>query len=242
MQNNLVPYQIVTNSKQRNKLGDRDHYYNYVIDACLEEFKSKNPTARKNWTKAEFDHYVRMYVGQKVIENEFHTGIEYDSENAKHVLKRKITKKALVSTIAKQLELPEIAINFVYDDITESDCFRTRKEDAKQFVNTSIENSLNELELAVMDSSSKEKAALIKAKTELLRLYLESNDLVVKGQGMTINNVQGPQTNDNSFKQQINKIDSSQALHELVNKALELKKDSTRSLESSNDVYDAEVI
>lgn len=236
MQNNLAPYQIVTNSKQRNKLGDRDHYYNHIIDKCLEEFKSKNLVTRKNWVKEDFDYYIRMYVGKKLVENEFHTGIEYDSKNSKHILKRKITKKALVSSIAKELELPEIAINFVYDDISDSDCFRTRKEDAKHYVNTSIENSLNELELAVMDSPVTSKAALIKAKTELLKLYLESNQVVAKGQGMTINNVQSSQSTDNSVNQ-INKIESSQALQELVSKALQLKNQTQPALNSSKDIY-----
>ena len=235
MQNNLAPYQIVTNSKQRNKLGDRDHYYNNVIDSCLEEFKSKKPSTRKNWTKEDFDYYIKMYVGKKLVENEFHTGIEYDTKESKHVLKRKITKKALITSIAKELDLPEVAINFVYDDISDSDCFRTRKEDAKHYVNTSIENSLNELELAVMDSPIASKAGLIKAKTELLKLYLESNQVVQKGSGMTINNVQSSQSTDNSVTQ-VNKIESSQALQQLVTKALQSKIQSQLDTRS-NDIY-----
>ena len=49
-----------------------------------------------------------------------------------------------------------------------------KKNDAKHFVNINVENSLSELEIAIMDATGKDKAELIKAKTSLLKLYLES--------------------------------------------------------------------
>lgn len=231
-------YQIVTNPKLKNKLVAKD-YYDDVIQNHLQAAKEKNLAARSNWTVHDFDAYIKTVVGNQVIQNEFYSGIQ--EIKGEKVFKRKQTKKTLIANISKELELPELAISYIYDDIVESDLLRTKKNEAKNFVNINVENSLNELELAIMNADGKDKADLIKAKTQLLKLYLESNDAVSK-HGTTINNVTGQQTNMTQAQIQnnlLNGIDEQAAAQSLISQLVQKRKLAQRSQEEEEDIYDA---
>jgi hypothetical protein len=223
--NNL---QIVTNTKQKNKLLAKD-YYETTLEEYLPVVIQNNPIARKNWAVSDLDYYIKTAVGKQLIENEFHTGLVFDDNSKKQIVKRKYTKKTLISNLAKELKLPELAISYIYEDLSESDLLRTKKNDAKEFVNINVENALNEVDLSIMDSNDpKEKAALYKSKIELLKLYLESNDAIQKGQGTTINNVTGAQTNLSNAQiqnnQVNNKIEDQKALNDVVSQIIAAKK------------------
>lgn len=230
-------YQIVTNPKLKNKLVAKD-YYDDVIQNHLQSAKEKNLAVRSNWTVNDFDAYIKAVVGNQVIQNEFYSGIQENDKGEKTV-KRKQTKKTLIAAISKELELPELAISYIYDDIVESDLLRTKKNEAKNFVNINVENSLNELELAIMKAEGKDKADLIKAKTQLLKLYLESNDAISK-QATTINNVTGQQTNMAQAQIQnnlINGIDEQAAAQSIVSQLIHKRRLAQQT--QDEDIYDA---
>lgn len=235
-----VNYQIITNTKQKNKLLAKD-YYEDTLKNSLNNFRSENFEAREHYTLTEYDIYIRNIVGKQIINNEFYTGIQVN-DKGKNEFKRKFTKKTLIAQISKELQLPELAISFVYDDLIESDLLRTKKNDAKHFVNINVENSLSELEIAIMDATGKDKAELIKAKTALLKLYLESNDAIQKGTGTTINNVTGAQTNLNNpniQNNQYNKLETGEALNDAVRQLIQRKKAIAAPVQEDEDIYDA---
>lgn len=243
--NSLIPsYQIITNTKQKNKLLAKD-YYEDTLKTNLNLFKSQNFEVREFFTVANYDIYIRNIVGKQIITNEFYTGLQI-TPDGKNEFKRKNTKKTLIANISRELQLPELAISYVYDDLIESDLLRTKKNDAKHFVNINLENSLSEIELAIMDAKGKDKAELIKAKTSLLKLYLESNDAMQKGSGTTINNVTGAQTNLNNSNiqnNQHNSIETGGALNDAIRAIVQKRKQLTASVsdisDEEDDIYDA---
>lgn len=222
----IPSYQIITNTKLKNRLLAKE-YYEDTLNQCLPEIHAKFPT-KKHWGFTELDNYIKTKVGKQLIENEFYTGLIVDTDG-KRVVKRKYTKKTLIANIAKELQIPELAISYIYDELVESDLLRTKKDEAKEFVNINVENALNEVDLSIMDATDpKDKAALFKSKIELLKLYLESNDAIQKGNGTTINNVTGAQTNLNNpniqQNNQLNQIQNQEALNDVVSQILEAKK------------------
>lgn len=236
-----VNYQIITNTKQKNKLLAKD-YYDDTLQNTFKVFVLENYEARQHCTVADYDIYVRNIVGKQIVNNEFYTGIQVNAKG-ENEFKRKFTKKTLIANISKELQLPELAISYVYDDLIESDLLRTKKNDAKHFVNINVENTLSEIELAIMNASGKDKADLIKAKTGLLKLYLESNDAIQKGNGTTINNVTGAQTNLNNpniQNNQYNKLEAGGALNDAVREIIQRKKAiAAPVVEEDEDIYDA---
>lgn len=174
-------YEIVSNKKEAERLSAQDYYWS-TLEVSLPKISGTLRAMGKEITADNYDSYLRRQVSNAVVANVFEAG-ETDPERGGRP-RRQLAKKTLVAKLAKELDLPVLIINWVYNQVFEElNLNEEDKEDRKQFGLVKLENMLAELEYALSQPLTPDDQAKLTAQYKaIMELYLKVSGAMPKSE------------------------------------------------------------